>query len=196
MLVFSFSSGTLSGKSTVYACFRLSDSSLSRHCCRFLSDSKQKFSKASIISGSISSSKSYLWMQHKGFRGMDVTFKILKSKMCTLKYLAFQSIFRETHTQLWEREKERAGGEQEWVKPSFTPSCWLNWIWDCGQPCCIVGQSNTAAKLRGPQVSGGHMTSLGKLLSDHMTKVVQAWWHGWIHTKCGLNDTTVTWYED
>lgn len=36
----------------------------SRHCCRFLSDSKQKFSNASSISGSISSSKSYLWIQH------------------------------------------------------------------------------------------------------------------------------------
>lgn len=37
-----------------------------KRCCRFLSDSKQKLSKASSISGPISSSKSYLWTQKAG----------------------------------------------------------------------------------------------------------------------------------
>lgn len=126
---------------------------LCRHCCRFLSDSKQKFSNASSISGSISSSESsYLQTQQIWFRASCCTFDtveiILFLRSVGLCYCVCAGAHAHKHTHSQAREYTCP------LSTSFTDNCWLHWI---SGPCCIVGRSNTVAELGGPQVSGGHV---------------------------------------
>lgn len=104
--------------------------------------------------------------ENEQIRATDFTFQTLKTNM-SLKVSGLSNWVKKKSSQAGTVRRERA---QERAKPSFTPKCWLHWIWGHGWPCCIVGQSNTFARLRGPQVNGGHVTWV-KPPGSHMTKL-------------------------